>query len=186
MSADGRFAIWASALLVTAPVPQTLELLAASEVDLAPDVDTTLRSVRYDPCIVVLAALDGLSGLEPDGTRGAPAAAVDLVVDHHLVGASPVPAVSVRASREASEALWSVPDDEVAARLLEAAALGSRPVDGAVQVHRWRYARCATPVHASHQVAITDPPLVLAGDAFGAGAGLDVARRSGVAAAGVL
>ncbi|MFN7151515.1 MAG: NAD(P)-binding protein, partial [Microthrixaceae bacterium] len=102
---DGRFgAVVASSLLVTAPVPQTLELLAASEIELDEAVDTSLRAVRYDPCIVVLAVLDGSSGLEPDGVHRPSGGPVELVVDHQLAGASPLPAVTVRASPIASEA----------------------------------------------------------------------------------
>jgi hypothetical protein len=192
---DGRFeALRASALVVTAPVPQTLELLSDSGIELDPTVDVALRSVRYDPCLVVMAVLGGPSGLAPDGVGRPASDVVDLVVDHQLAGDSPLPAVTVRASPDASEALWSAPDDEVVVELLAASELRSGPVDGTVQVHRWRYARCASPLHLTHLVAVAAPPLVLGGDAFvgaaGAGVddadGLDAARRSGRAAAGAL
>lgn len=193
---DGRFEpLLASSLLVTAPIPQTLELLAASGIELDGAVDATLRSVRYDPCIVVLAVLDGPSGLVADGVRRPTSDPVELVVDHQLAGASPLPAITVRASPSAGEALWSAPDDEVVARLLEGAALGARVVDGTAQVHRWRYARVAEPVRATHLVAAKDPLLVLAGDAFVGADGrvdgshvsdLGVAYRSGLAAAAAL
>ena len=192
---DGRFApLQSSALVVTSPVPQTLELLSDSGIGLAPTVDAALRSVRYDPCLVVMAVLDGPSGLGPDGFGRPSSDVVDLVVDHQLAGDSPVPAVTVRASPDASAERWSTPDDEVVAELLAASELWSGPVDGTVQVHRWRYARCANPLHLTHVVAVEDPPLVLGGDAFvgaaGAGGeqldGLDAARRSGRAAAGAV
>ncbi len=192
---EGQFEVSrASALLVTAPVPQALELLSSSGIELGAADESALRSVRYDPCVVVLAALDGPSGLGADGIRRPSSDVVDLVVDHQLAGASPVPAVTVRATPAASEALWSASDDQVVARLLGDAELGSGTVAGTVQVHRWRYARCATPIRATHLVAAVHPPLVLAGDAFvgpeGATAdpmsGLDAARRSGRAAAAAL
>lgn len=193
----GRFEpVLASSLLVTAPTPQTLELLAASGIELEGAVDATLRLVRYDPCIVVLAVLDGPSGLETDGVRRPTSDPVELVVDHQLAGASPLPAITVRASPSASEALWSAPDEEVAAHLLAGVGLDSPPLGGTVQVHRWKYARVAEPVRATHLLAATDPLLVLAGDAFVGGADgwmrdgrvsdVGVAYRSGLAAAAAL
>ena len=194
---DGRFEpLLASSLLVTAPVPQTRALLATSGVELDEAVDATLRAVRYDPCTVVLAVLDGPSGLDPDGMRGSSDGAVELVVDHRLAGSSPLPAVTVRAPASASKELRSTPDEDVVAVLLDGAALGAEVVDGTAQVHRWRYARVADPVRATHLVAATDPLLVLAGDAFVGGADgwvsdgrlsdVGVAYRSGLAAAAAL
>jgi predicted NAD/FAD-dependent oxidoreductase len=194
---DGRFEpLLASSLLVTAPIPQTLELLTASGVELDDAVDAALRAVRYDPCIVVLVVLDGPSGLAPDGVRRPSDGPVELVIDHQLAGASPLPAVTVRASVTASEALWSVPDEDVVARLLAGVGLDAPPMDGTVQVHRWRYSRVAEPVRATHLVAAAEPRMVLAGDAFVGGvdgwmrdgrtSDLGVAYRSGLAATAAL
>jgi predicted NAD/FAD-dependent oxidoreductase len=65
-----------------------------------------------------------------------------------------------------------------------------------VQVHRWRYARVVEPVGATHLVAVVEPRLVLAGDAFvgvvdgwtsdGRGRDVAAAYRSGLAAAAAL
>ncbi|MFN7151866.1 MAG: hypothetical protein ACK4V6_20595, partial [Microthrixaceae bacterium] len=142
--------------------------------------------------------LDGPSGLAPDGVHRPSGGPVELVVDHQLAGASPLPAVTVRASPIASEALWSAGDDEVAAQLLAGAGLdgvglGAGVVAGTVQVHRWKYARVAEPVGAACLVAMSAPRLVLAGDAFCGVSGVDgrdsevgIAYRSGLAAVAAL
>ncbi|MFM8862721.1 MAG: NAD(P)/FAD-dependent oxidoreductase, partial [Acidimicrobiia bacterium] len=59
--ADGAV-LEADAVLMTAPVPQTLALLAAGDVELTPAETDALHAVQYDPCIALMVVLDGPSG----------------------------------------------------------------------------------------------------------------------------
>ena len=172
----------ADAVVLTAPVPQALELLAAGAVRLAGPDEDALRAVRYEPCLAVLAALAGPSGLAPPGAVDPDDGPIDWMADNHLKGVSAVPAVTIHATAAHSRAHWDTPDDAVAAELLHAAALASEPVDGLVQVQRWRFARPVLVHPDPCLIAGGLPPLVFAGDAFG-GAKVEGAAAAGVAAA---
>ncbi|HEX8464122.1 MAG TPA: FAD-dependent oxidoreductase, partial [Abditibacterium sp.] len=51
----------ADELILTAPVPQSLILLANSGVELPSEAKNTLESLRYEPCFAVMAQLEGPS-----------------------------------------------------------------------------------------------------------------------------
>lgn len=176
----------ARALLLTAPVPQTLELLEAGEVAIDPADRITLDSITYHPCVAVLALLGGPSGVPEPGALRPAGEPLDWVADNQRKGISPVPAITVHAGPDTSRRLWDLPDDEVVAGLLAAVpGLQAAPVAGGTQVQRWRYARPET-LRDEKFFALRDlPPAVLAGDAF-AGARVPGAAASGWAAAEAL
>lgn len=176
----------ARSLLLTAPVPQTLELLEAGGVELAEADRIELESVAYHPCVAVLALLDGPSGLPDPGALRPAGEPLDWVADNQRKGISPVPALTVHAGPDTSRRLWDAPDVEVVAALLAAVpGLRAGAVEGGVQVQRWRYARPATLHPEICKELLGVPPAVLAGDAF-AGARVPGAAASGRAAAELL
>jgi predicted NAD/FAD-dependent oxidoreductase len=108
------------------------------------------------------------------------------VADNQRKGISPVPALTVHAGPQTSRQLWDASDDEVIATLLGAVpGLSAAPVEGGVQVQRWRYARPEAAHHGLAKELFGLPPAVLAGDAF-AGARVPGAAASGWAAAELL
>lgn len=176
----------ARALLLTAPVPQTLELLAAGGVELDAGDLADLVGVTYHPCVAVLALLDGPSGLPEPGALRPAGEPLDWVADNQRKGISPVPAVTVHAGPDTSRRLWDLTDDEVVAELLAAVpGLRAGAVPGGTQVQRWRYARPETLREERSKELLGLPPAVLAGDAF-AGARVPGAAASGWAAADLL
>jgi predicted NAD/FAD-dependent oxidoreductase len=176
----------ARALLLTPPVPQTLELLAAGGVELEPGDRADLDGVAYHPCVAVLALLDGPSGLPEPGALRPAGEPLDWVADNQRKGISPVPAITVHAGPDTSRRLWDLPDDVVVAELLAAVpGLGARAVPGGTQVQRWRYARPETLRDEKSKELLGLPPAVLAGDAF-AGARVPGAAASGWTAADML
>ncbi len=181
--ADGGV-LEAPALVLTAPVPQTLALLDAGGVVLDDGDERELRALDYDPCLAVLAVLDGPSGLPAPGAWRLGAEPVEFVADNQAKGVSPSPAVTVHAGPVTSRDWWDRDDDAVARDLLAAVpGLAAAPVE--VQVQRWRYARPVScrPERARRLAGL--PPAVLAGDIFG-GPLVGGAARSGLAAAGLL
>ena len=176
--APGRF----DAVVATAPVPQTLEMLAAGDVE--PGAVERLGAIRYEPTLAVLVVLAGPSGLPAPG--GVQMGADDLawIGDNQAKGISPQPAVTVHASGAYSADRFDDDPDAVLDDLIDRA----RPLIGAAgvvdrQLARWRY---ATPVVLDEErclLAAGGPhPLVCAGDAFGE-AKVEGALRSGWAAA---
>jgi renalase len=175
----------ADAVLLTAPVPQSLEVLDAGGTVLSALDRSALEKVSYDPCIAVLAPLDGPSGLPPPGAVDPVEGPIDWMADNHAKGVSAVSAVTIHATPAASYSMWDSPDELVVAELLDAAGLDSPVLRELVQVQRWRYSRpvCAHPHR--YMLAASEAPLSLAGDAFG-GARVEGAALSGAAAAAAI
>jgi renalase len=173
-----RFA--AGHLLLTAPVPQSVELLSASRVELDEIDWALLDRAQYWKCITVLARIDGRTKLGEDGFAAPESGAVKWVADNYAKGVSRTPGyLTIHATREFSEDHWERPASEVVDAMLGAAA---GCFDGRVRsyyLHRWRYAEPATQMptlfHAVRK-------LVFAGDVFG-GPRVGGAAASGLAAA---
>ncbi len=179
----GDRSLQAEAVVLTPPVPQSLALLAAGEVVLAADDLAALTAVRYEPCLAVLAVLDGPSGLPEPGALDPENGPIDWIADNQRKGISASPAVTIHAMADFSREHWSSTDEVVVAALLAAARLPAAP--SAAQVQRWRYARPVAVHPSRHLLAQGLPPLVFAGDAFGA-AKVEGAVLSGRSAANIL
>ncbi len=183
-----------TAAIVSAPVPQSLELLTAG--GMIPDAidPATLRSlagIDYDPCFALMLVLarpslvpsPGGIQFEAEGPANGPIA---WLADNQQKGISPVPSLTVHATAAFSRQHFDSPTDEVAEKLLEAAAAWiDGPASTAViewSLHRWKFAQPKTPV-AEPLIAVSEePPIVCCGDAFGT-AKVEGAASSGLAAA---
>ena len=172
----------ADAVLLTAPVPQSLTLLAAGGVALVEGDRQALEAIEYEPCIAVLAGLDVPTQLPPPGAVDPDDGPVDWVADNQRKGVSAAPSVTIHATAAFSRQHWDTDDETVIEALLAASHLGSAPLPGCAQVQRWRYARPITVYPARFLAAHELPQLLLAGDAFG-GAKVEGAVLSGMAAA---
>jgi renalase len=172
------------ALLLTPPVPQSLALLDGGAVRLPDEVSGALRRLAYEPCLAVMAVLDGPSGLQAPGGVWFPAEPVAWVADNTVkgIGAADSPAsITIHAGTAFSREYLDDPTAG-AARLIEhVSPMLASPVRHA-RPHRWTYSR---PVAEHPQPALTvsvPGPLAFAGDAFGAGR-MEGAAISGLAAA---
>ena len=173
----------ASALLLTAPVPQILELLSPLGIEISP----RLHAVRYDPCFALMVALDGPAALPEVGWARPDGGPLGWIADNAAKGITEGPsALTLHATPEFSRAHFDAPADHVAALLLEAATpwFGDARVAES-QLHRWRYSLVAEPGPEPCCVLRAPAPLVLAGDAFG-GPRVEGAYLSGYAAAPAL
>ena len=179
--ADGT-ELKADGIVVTSPVPQTLALLESGGVVLTPNDADALAVIEYDPCIALMAVLDGPSGLNEPGAVDPASGSIDWMADNFLKGISAVPAVTIHATPEFSRAQWDASDEAITAALLDEAQLESSVIPGSIQIQRWRYARPSVEHPERFLVLGGVPPLVCAGDAFG-GAKVEGAALSGAAAA---
>jgi hypothetical protein len=168
------------ALIVTAPVPQAIGLLEAS--DLA--APAALRAVHYAPCLAGLFQIDGGTGLPKPGVLQQVSERISWVCDNQQKGISPEACLlTVHASPGFSVEAQAWTDDAALAALwgeIEPLCAGARRLDQ--QLKRWRYAQTIQPYPARAVCLVADPPLVLAGDGFGE-ARIEGAARSGRAAA---
>ncbi len=170
-------------LIVTAPMPQTLALLDAAEIRLPDDIRLGLYTIAYDPCIAVMAVLDGESNIPPPGGIELGGEPIYWMADNKLKGiSSGGHGVTIHAGPNFSQSVWNSPDDEIVARIFEEAEewLGRVPVGH--QLHRWRYSR-TTATFPEPYLLVKDPAtLVLCGDGFW-DARIEGAALSGLAAA---
>ncbi len=175
----------AEALLLTPPVPQSLDLLDAGRIPLRPEVRARLTSIIYQRCLAVLAVLAGPSRVPAPGGFAPAAGPIAWIADNQQKGISTEPAVTIHASHAFSLERWDRDRSASGRLLLEAAQKWLGAVVLEFEVHGWRYSK---PLRVDEQPCVilsTRPPLVLAGDAF-AGPRVEGAALSGWAAAEAL
>jgi renalase len=175
-----------AALLLTAPVPQSLDLIESGSYALPGEARPQLAAISYDPCLALMALLDGPTGVpEPGGVqiKGEP---LDWIADNCLKGISQVPTITVHAGPQWSRAHFEDDEAEITRSLLALAGdqlgtdLESRTVD--TSLARWPYSWVTQTHPEPCLVATSSPPLVFCGDAFGQPK-VEGAALSGLAAA---
>ena len=175
----------AAAVILTAPVPQSLAILEAGAVALEPALEKRLSSIQYERCIAVMAVLDGPSRLPPPGGFAPAEGPIAWIADNQLKGISADPAITLHATHAVSVECWDHDRDETARRLLAAAAPWLGVGIKSFHVHGWRYSKPLQTDPLPCALVQNAPPLVLAGDAFG-GPRVEGAALSGWAAAALL
>ena len=173
-----------TSVIITSPVPQSLEVLDSGGFRL-PDDMAGIRDLRYHAVVGLLTTLDRPA---PFGQTGALQRPDDPVFtfccDNSTKGISPEPAATFHAAHTRSAELWDATDNEILAALRPHAEtlLGDAQIVD-VQVKKWRYAGPIAPWPDRCAVLATSPgAVVLAGDAFG-GPKVEGAFLSGTAAA---
>jgi predicted NAD/FAD-dependent oxidoreductase len=172
----------ADAVVLTPPVPQSLALMDAGGLILAPEMRTRLAAIEYERCLAIMAVLDGPSRIPPPGGLAPADGPIAWIADNQLKGISAEPAVTIHATHAFSLAHWDRDREESASALLEAAAPWLGAGITTFQVHGWRYSKPMRVDQAPCVLVSQSPPLVLAGDAF-AGPRVEGAALSGWAAA---
>lgn len=174
----------ARALLLTPPVPQSLDLLDAGAVPLAHTDRAVLERIRYAPCLAGLFRVDRPPLLPEPGALQRPGNDIPWMADNQRKGISPdAIIVTVHAGPEPSRRLYETPDAEALALLSDGLAPWLAPGTAVLeaQLKRWRYA-LPTVLHDRRALLAAGlPPLAFAGDAFG-GPRVEGAALSGLAA----
>ncbi|MEM7760250.1 MAG: FAD-dependent oxidoreductase [Cyanobacteria bacterium P01_A01_bin.40] len=153
-------------LVMTPPVPQSLNLLDASQIQLPVEIRKSLEQIDYHSCLAVLALLEKPSQIPPPGGVALEHESLVWLGDNHQKGISPRGyAVTIHANPDFSNAHWERDDSEIAEYLFDQASsyLGSTVVD--FQVHRWRYSLPQT-FYPEPCLKLPQLSLVMAGDAF--------------------
>ncbi len=177
---DGE--VWsAGAVILTAPVPQSLVLLKAGGIGLPAEMETRLSAIHYERCLAVMAVLNGPSRLPKPGGFAPAGGPIAWLADNQIKGVSTVPAVTIHASHAFSVEHWDSDRNETARLLLGAAAEWLGAEVESFQVHGCRYSKPLQMDVEPCAVVYSKPPLVLAGDAF-AGPRVEGAALSGWAA----
>ncbi len=190
----GHDRILARGGILSPPVPQTLDLLAAGNLVAPaaggdePETIATLRDIAYDPCFALLLVLDRPSRVPPPGgiqfdpADGGPIA---WLADNFQKGISPIPALTIHADAAFTRQHFDDPPEEVTALLIDRARawIDGDPATAVVakSLHRWKFALPTTIIEAPLVAVSEQPPLACCGDAF-AGPRVEGAASSGLAA----
>ncbi|WP_404407105.1 NAD(P)/FAD-dependent oxidoreductase [Jeotgalibacillus malaysiensis] len=154
------------AVILTAPLPQAMELLEQSELQLT-EADRKLKSCIFEPAFV------GLFELAHDSQTGEHG-----LLDHHLPegmlkivnnfakGISKKPILSVYMTGEWSDEWFNQDEDQVIDNIEHLLLKELKGLDiESKQLKRWRYAQ-AKEVYPAHFYKLSEEPVWLCGDAF--------------------
>lgn len=171
-------------LVLTAPVPQSLELLTRSQLPLSPDEHQTLSRIEYAPCITLLGHASHTSLPGSGAIKLSQHPTLAWIADNHVKDVSPHgPALSLQANPQWSHTHWNQSDEALTDLLIEAASQWITPADWEyTEVKKWRYALVDTPLDTKIYPLSQCPGIILAGDGFHGGR-VEDALLSGVAAA---
>lgn len=175
----------AAELVLTAPLPQAAELLAAAGVNWATGRYAQLAEVRYQRALAGIIVLDGESQVPAPGFVRFRDGRLTWIADNRQKGISPnVTTLTLHTSNDFANAYWEASDSLRSALMVEAAQpfLGARVRE--VTVHRWGYTLPKNP-WPEGSARMPELRLTLAGDAFG-GPRVEGAALSGLDAAGRL
>ncbi len=160
----------ASAVLVTIPAPQALELLDKSAGHLPEFSHAPLHQIAYHPCFALLAILDRASNVPAPGGLALEHKNVTWIADNYQKGISKQPSVTVHASPIFSQLHLHTDPDLVEEKLLEAVVDYIEPAKVVQrQIHFWRYSLAYERYAEPFWQAKTELPLLFGGDGFGTG-----------------
>ncbi|MEX2606007.1 MAG: NAD(P)-binding protein [Kiritimatiellia bacterium] len=157
----------AARLISTLPVPQFLDLVRASSLELEPAERRILEQVRYERTLTLLAELDGPSGLEENGYVRVHSGILETLIDQQQKGISAAPALVAHAA-PAFSLEWYERDRATAASVLRAAVqekIQSHILN--TQIHGWKFSKAIDRV--PRPFLELSNGLLLAGDGFCAG-----------------
>lgn len=182
----GRDTLDADAVLVTSPLPQARDLLAAGGTRLGAEVTDRLTAATYDPCLTALAIPTGPPALPARGAVRLSDGPLAWISDHQVSGASATPAVTVHAAADYSRERFGAAQERIARELMTAARgiLGTEAE--VVHLHRWRFAAPTAELGDEPPIDHVDgAPIALAGDALEGGR-VEGAALSGLKSAAAL
>ncbi len=167
VTTDDSDSYLASALLVTIPAPQALELLENNGIRFT---DNPLTQINYHPCLAVLATLDVPSSIPAPGGLQINGAVVSWLADNFKKGISKHPSVTIHGSPEFSQKHLDSDLQAAGALMLEVMAEFIQPAKVLDwQIHRWRYSLAYERYPSTYFEAATVAPLLFGGDGFGMG-----------------
>jgi renalase len=160
-----------NALVLTAPVPQALDLASSGSHNLPDGTRRHLETVSYDPCLALMVLLDNSTSVPEPGGMQIKSEPLDWIGDNRRKGISEAPAVTVHAGPEWSRSHFEDDETEIVDTMISLLGdhLGTDLAPAIVDTSlvRWRYSWVTNPHPDPCLVASDDPPLVFCGDAFG-------------------
>jgi len=166
----------ADAVVITCPIPQSMSLLANTDLGI-PD---GIRTIEYDKTIAALVVVSGETSVPAPGGVQDGDATFSFVADNQQKGISATRALTLHCNASFSEANWWSDPEETHSTVMSLAATWIG--DAKIIEHQPKRWRMATPRTTWHERCWSTNGIVLAGDAF-AGPRVEGAVLSGLAAA---
>lgn len=176
-------------LIITSPVPQSLNLLSNGSIPLPAEIRQALEEIVYDPCFAVMVMLSEKSDIPDPGGVQVQEKIIDWIGDNQQKGISKHTTVTIHASAQFTRAHLQENPEKVGKMLIDTAHKAGYFNSAHIletEVHRWLYAKPTT-LYPDRclRVDINGLPLIFAGDAF-KHARVEGAALSGLAAAAKL
>lgn len=172
----------AKALIMTPPVPQTLELIKG--VSLSDEEQTALKRIKYGPALCGLFAIEGNIDLPEPGALQNFDNPIYWIADNTRKGISPDEhIITLHAEARYSRSQYDAPDEETLTFMRKELQnyLAKGTTIKSEQLKKWRYSVPLTTY--PHDVLKAERlPLIFAGDAFGGRGRVEGAFMSGLAA----
>ncbi len=183
----GETLLHAKQLVITAPIPQTLDLLKQSNISLETTQAHALEAVRYAPslALIILTESPYFKDHFPNGLRFPDGEIISWMACNvsKYRQDSPLTALTLHASADFSKRYFEASEADILEAFLPVLEHYAGITPSAIQqqqLHRWRYAFPENPIE--DPVFKLEHPLALwlAGDAFGSGSKIESAWTSGI------
>jgi renalase len=168
-------------LVLTAPLPQTLDLLQTCDWKFPAEIEERLRAVHYERKLAVMAELDGPSGLPDFGGMKLDHPPLTWLADNQRKGISARAAVTLHSDADFAREHWETPDAIRGPLLIDAAREFLQAQVLTFSCHRWGFS-APTQTFGAPFYHDSAARLLLAGDGFG-GARVEGAALSAIEAA---
>lgn len=170
-------------LLLTMPVPQIIDIMSSSKIEIPIEILTHLREVTYYRSIVGMFILDSESKMSNKGGLEFQQGDISFITDNNLKGINKhKTAITIEMTDEFSRKNWNLSDEEISSKIITAAKghLNFNIID--YRIHRWKFSKPSKPYNKKFECLQHPAPIFLAGDAFG-GSSVESAFISGLQAA---
>lgn len=176
------------ALLMTPPMPATLELLSASAISLHPEDFAQLRRIQFGPCLCGIHEVEGPIEMPEPGAVQNFQNDVYWVADNRAKGISESTVITSHANAKYSRQNWDASEADIIQELESAVQPFLQPGARIVstQLKKWRFSVPLTTYPHEYMLARDLPNLAFAGDAFGGRGRVEGAFVSGIAAGNAL
>lgn len=157
----------ADIIVLTAPVPQSLDLLSRSQIEIEKTKFNALCKISYNKCIAGLITTSSTPDLGEFGYLKQGEGSISWVADNNVKGISAQPnKLTVHTSTRFSNKHWDAEKEELKSILInEIEDLLSVKVE-TIHLHKWRYSLVDKAYNISFEVLNEPNPIILAGDGF--------------------
>lgn len=165
ITADGE-SFYGDAVILTTPIPQTLELFKNSQINIPYKLQKNLSNLKYSKMFMAMLAIDGTTKIPDSGFLAVNQKGIKYIVDNKKRGISKVPALTIATDERFAEERFDDDREKVLDEIIE---IASEYFSGDIlhkQIHGWKYAFPLTEYKKAFEYINAPTPFVLAGDAF--------------------